>query len=167
MTEPCPCCTHYDDANGTAACIHCKHRAPDNFHQAKPAPPGKYVCDSCGALYERRESDKSPVHCTCGSLTRPLQGSQRLAIKTTLAPASWQPVHCLPPQTDNEADILCVVVWRDLCRPLEIGCETTTLEIIRDGDYSGGRYMDAEWRTLMDAPVVRETLRDRKEGERG
>ena len=39
-TKPCECCKHIEDGEGDAACMNCKHNAPDNFE-----PDGK--CATC------------------------------------------------------------------------------------------------------------------------
>ena len=38
--KPCECCKHIEDGGGDAACMSCKHNAPDNFE-----PDGK--CATC------------------------------------------------------------------------------------------------------------------------
>jgi len=76
------------------------------------------------------------------------------AIASQCAPCGWRSVNTLPPPSEQDDDIRCVVVWQDRDHPQDQGAELTTLANIRDGDYCGPRIEDAVWRSLMDAPPM-------------
>lgn len=83
---------------------------------------------------------------------------ENFEFKTLLTEAErgpWDPrfrsVLDLPPHTENDDEIRCVVVWQDDENPTDVGVEAAPLQHIRDGDFNGPRYRGAVWMSVMGA----------------
>ena len=71
----------------------------------------------------------------------------------------WRSIDDLPPEgdVDDEFETRCVVVWQDAEFEADQGAELSNLAHIRDGDFPQVRYVNATWKTIMDAPAMAQT----------